>query len=410
MSKNTCIINLSAPEIQVVVLDNSQHNDINISLPWELGFREESNGDLVSHFREDVIRLNPNHPNEVRFRDLYAKFKDIKDTEVLECFFNAFFEEILKQLPHNQYSIYTITPYHWTPIHRQQLRKAIKQTKLDPQISFLKQTAVTHRGMLSQILCLSAYYQRMLSDILTDSKKCHLFMIDFTASDFVVYQTLCCQSDDNSKVELVDISQFTNLDTNSKIRSLQKKIEKVEGDLSTVIGFSGSIGDNQIAQTLISLIQSRCDALYLEPQETATLLGATELVRQFNEKNTKNNIHFIYHFCFGVQLPDGKLVELVPADCGKPYHRKKAFQFTGNVEKFYIHLVCGLSMNKNSDVLHLATHEIIPPVDKKYNLRSPMEFLLSVTLNDYIHGTFGLHLPNPEDQKTVDFTIPVLMD
>ncbi len=410
MSKYACIINLSAPEIQVVVLDDSQLNDTNISLSWNLGFQKKSDGNLASYFGKDIIKLDPNHPTEVRFRDLYAKFKGIKDTEVLECFFNAYFEEIFKQLPENEYSIYTITPYHWTPIHRQHLRKAIKQIKLEAPVAFLKHTKVTHQGMLSQILCLSAYYQRMLSDILTDSKKCHLFMIDFTESDFVVYQTLCCQLDNIAKIELTDVLQFTYLDTESKITSLQKILEQFEGDLPIVIGFSGRIVDNNIALSLIPLLQSRCNALFFEPQETATLLGATELVKQFQEKNTQKNIHLIYHFCFGVQFPDGKLFELAPANWAPSYHRKRAFQVTGDVEKFYVHLVCGLSMKKNSDVLRLATHQIIPPEDKRYNFRSPMEFLLSVTLNDYTHGTFGLHLPNSDNQKSIDFTVPVLMD
>ena len=160
----------------------------------------------------------------------------------------------------------------------------------------------------------------------------------------------------------------------------------------------------------IELLQARCSATFLEPQETATLLGGAELARQFEEKNLEKPLHFVYHFCFGVRLPDGKWVELVPNTWAPPYHRKKAFRVTGDVTEFDVHLFCGLSMTENSDVLHLATLEIVPQENKKYTLNSPMEFILSVTLNDATHGTFVLHLPNPQETKSVEFTVPVLMD
>ena len=118
----------------------------------------------------------------------------------------------------------------------------------------------------------------------------------------------------------------------------------------------------------------------------------------------------MYHHCFGVRLPDGKNVELVPNTWIPPYHCKKAFRVTGNVKEFNIHLYCGLSMTANSDVHHLATLEIVPQENKKYTLNSPMEFILSVTLSDATRGIFALHLPNPQETRSVEFTIPVLMD
>ncbi|MDE0086339.1 MAG: hypothetical protein OXU23_11535, partial [Candidatus Poribacteria bacterium] len=146
------------------------------------------------------------------------------------------------------------------------------------------------------------------------------------------------------------------------------------------------------------------------PQETATLLGGAELVRQFEEKNLEKSLHFVYRFCFGVRLPDGKWVELVPNTWTPPYNRKKAFRVTGDVKEFNVHLYCGLSMTPNSDVHHLATLEVVPPETKKYTLNSPMEFILFVTLNDAAHGTFTLHPPNPQRTQSVEFTVPVLMD
>ena len=54
MSKRVCIINLSAPEIQVAVLVDNQLEDINLSLPWEVGFRQENNDTLVPLFWRSI--------------------------------------------------------------------------------------------------------------------------------------------------------------------------------------------------------------------------------------------------------------------------------------------------------------------------------------------------------------------
>ena len=135
MPKSTCIINLSAPEIEIAVLIENQQQDIQLRLPWEVGFRRENGDTLVPCFGEAFKRLNSNHPAEVRFRDLDVKFKEITDEETLQCLFHAFFEEIFhQQLPEHGYpidamSVYAITPYQWTPTHRQQLRRALKHCK-----------------------------------------------------------------------------------------------------------------------------------------------------------------------------------------------------------------------------------------------------------------------------------------
>ena len=416
MSKRVCIINLSAPEIQVAVLVDNQLEGINLSLPWEVGFRQENGHTLVPCFGKAFERLSSNHPAEVRFPNLETRFTEITDEKTLGCLFNAFLEEIFyRRLPQHGYpiaamSVYVITPYQWKPIHRQQLRKAFKRLKSDAPVSFLKPSNVTLRGVLSQTLCLSAYYQKAWMDILTDANKCCLFLVDFARNDFVVYHANYSQLEDSVMVELIDILRFIDffMDTDEKVSDVQKAWQKVEDEQHVVVGFSGRIDD--AALKFIELLQARCSATFLEPQETATLLGGAELARQFEEKNLEKPLHFVYHFCFGVRLPDGKWVELIPNTWAPPCHRKKAFRVTGDVKAFDVHLFCGLSMTENSDVLHLATLEIVPQENKKYTLNSPMEFILSVTLDDAMHGAFALHLPNPQETRSVEFTVPVLMD
>ena len=417
MSKRVCIIDLSAPEIQIEVLVDYQLKNINLSLPWEVGFRQENDNTLVPCFGEAFERLSSNHPAEVRFPNLDTRFKEITDEKTLKCLFNAFFEEIFhKRLPQHGYpmetmSVYAITPYQWKPIHRQQLRKAFKRLKSDVPVSFLKPSNVTLRGMLSQTLCLSAYYQKTWMDILIDVNKCYLFMIDFAGNGFVIYQVLCSQLKDSVMIELIDMLRFVDFftGTDERISDVQKALQKVEDSLPVVVSFSGRI-DNDVALTIIELFPALCNATFLDPQETATLLGGAELVRQFEEKNLEKPLHFVYHFCFGVRLPDGEWIELVPNTWTPPYHCKKAFRVTGDVTEFDVHLYCGLSMTENSDVSHIATLKIVPQENKKYTLNSPMEFILSVTLNDATHGTFALHLPNSQEARSVEFTVPVLMD
>ena len=417
MPKCACVINLSAPEIQIAVLVENQLQDIHLRLPWEVGFRQENDDTLAACFGEAFKRLNSNRPAEVRFTDLDVKFKEITDERTLECLFNALFEEIFHhQLPGQGYPIdampvYAITPHQWTPTHRQQLRKALKRVKSKEQVSSLNPSTVTLRGVLSQILCLSAYYQKAWMDMLTDANSCHLFLIDFVRYDLVVYQLICSQLEDKVAVELTDILRFADyfVEKEKKITGVQKALQKVEDGQQVVVSFSGRI-DDDVAPTILEWLHTQCSITVLAPQASATLLGGAELVRQFEEKNLERPLHLVYHFCYGVRLPDGKWVELVPKTWAPPYHRKKAFRLTGSLEKFDVQLFCGLSLTENSDVHYLTTLEITPPENKKYTLNSPIEFVLSVTLNDATHGTFALHLPNTAEPRSVDFSVPVLMD
>ena len=445
MPKSVCIINLSAPEIQIAVLIDNQLKDINLRLPWEVGFRQENDDTLVPCFGEAFKRLNSNHPAEVKFGYLDVHFKAITDEKTLQHLFHAFFEEIFhQQLPEHGYpieamSVYAITPYQWTATHRQQLRRALKRVKSDVQVSFLKPSNVILRGVLSQVLCLVAYYQKAWMDILTDANNCHLFLIDFARYDFVVYQMICSQLEDNATVELTDMLRFTEYSSEieKKIAGVQKALQKVKDEQHVVVGFSGSINDDvaltiieslhaqgnkhdrpnrgvsKFTLTIIESLHAQGSPTFLEPQATATLLGGVELVRQFEEKKFESPLHFVYHFCYGVRLPDGKWVELVPKTWTPPYHRKKAFRITESLEKlekFDVQLFCGLSLTDNSDVHHVATLAIDYPENNNFSSRNPMEFILSVTLNDATHGTFALHLPDTEERKSVDFSVPVLMD
>ena len=417
MPKRVCIINFSAPEIQIGVLVDNQFQPIDLNLPWEVGFRQESDETLAACFGEAFKRLNSNRPAEVRFTDLDVHFKEITDERTLECLFNAFLEEIFHcWLPEQGYpieamSVYAITPYQWTSTHRQHLRRALKRVKSNVQVSFLSPSNVTLRGVLSPILCLSAYYQKAWIDILTDANNCHLLLIDFARNDFVVYQMICSQLEDNVTIELTDMLRFTDyfLEIEKKIAGVQKALQKVENEQHVVVGFSGRI-DDDVALTIIESLHAGCSATFLEPKAAATLLGGAELVRQFEQKNLERPLHFVYHFCYGVRLPDGKWVELVPKTWTPPYHRKKVFRVTGSLEKFDVQLFCGLSLTDNSDVHYVATLEIIPPENKKYTLNSPMEFILSVTLNDATHGTFAVHFPHPPEPRSVEFAVPTLMD
>lgn len=417
MSTRVCIINLSAPEIQIEVLGGSQTENITLRLPWEVGFRQENDGSLVACFGETLQHLNPNHPAEVRFTDLDVRFKDIADERTLACLLNAFFEEIFHRLlpengcPIEGVSVYTIVPYQWKPVHRRQLRQTLKGLKSHTRVSLLNPSSVTLRCIFSQILCLSAYYQRTWANTNTDTNSCHLFLIDFARSDCVIYQTFCQELEDSVVVQLTDIFQLIDFfsDRNKKVSEVQKAFQKVDEQKSVVVGVSGRINDES-AQTFIDSLQEGSSATFLDRQENAGLLGAVGLVQQFEEKSLEKPLHFGYRLCFGVRLPDGKLVQLVPNTWVPPYQTQKAFRVTGNPREFYVHLYCGVSMTENSSVIHLATLEVAPEKNRNYTLSSPMEFVLSVTLNATTHGTFAVHLPQPQESAGVEFAIPVLMD
>lgn len=419
MPECVCVINLSAPEIQIAVLVDNQLQDVNLSLPWEIGFRQENEEKLVACFGNALEQLDPNHPTEVLFRALDVHFKEITDEETLQCLFDAFFDEIFhQQLPEHRYltdamSVYAITPYQWPPTHRQQLRQALKRVKSKKQILSIRPSTVTLRGVFSQILCLSAYYQATWLDMLAGANSCHSFLIEFARNDFVVYQMICSQLEDTITVELTDMLRFT--DSSSEIETtiagVQKALQKVEDEQPVVVGFSGRIDDDDdLVRTIIESLQARCSATFLQPRAMATLLGGTELVRQFEEARSEKPVHFIYHFCYGVRLPDGKWVELAPKTWTAPYHRKKAFRITGSPETFDIPLFCGLSLTNNSDVHHIATLEIEYPEDNDFSSHNAREFIISITLNDSRHGTFSVHFPNLQEPKSVDFMVPVLMD
>lgn len=412
MQNNVCIINLSTTEIQIGVLTDEQFEVFSPALPWEVGFRQENNDGLVACFWEESDQPDV----DVQFTELDVFFKEITDEKTLGYLFDAFFEEIFhRQLPKQGYpidrmSVYAIMPYQWTHIHRHQIRNALRRVKSEAPVPFLKSSNVTLCGILSQILCLTAYNQKTLEDVLTDANKCLLFMIDFERNDFVVYQTLYSQSEDSVTVELLDILRLTDFseDVDNKVLDVQKILQKVKDNLPVAVGISGRFDDK--ARTIIELLQAQCSATFLEPQKNAALLGGAELVRQFEVEKPTKPLHFVYHYCFGVRLPDEKKVELVPKTWTPPYHRKQVFLYTGSPEKFEVQLYCGLSSTENSDVHYLTTLEIDLPSDRKYTVNSPMEFILSVTLNDDMHGTFAAILPNQQEQRSVEFTVPVLMD
>ena len=410
MQKRICIINFSASEIQIKVLADRGLEAINFSLPWEVGFRQETDGTLVACFGEAFDRLDSNNPNEIQFPNLDLFFTEITDTETVACIFNAYFEEIFqRRLPEEALSVYVITPYQWKSIHRQQLRRILKKsTKNNIQLPRLNPPNVILRCMINQILCLTTSYREAWEKLLTHTNKLHLFLVDCARQDLILYQLVCKQLSDYVTVELSDSLRLPDFFINTKENAsgVQRIFKTIEEKPPIAVGFSDSVTDN--AKSIVELLQSRCSATFIEPQEEATLLGGTKLIQQFTGKSDAKPLHFIYNFCFGVQLPDGQWVELVPKTWTPPYHRKKAFRVTGTLNKIYIPLFCGMSLSDNSDVHHLATIEI--DYSEDFPSRNSDEFILSVSLNDLTHGTFIVHFPSPREPISVEFKVPVLMD
>lgn len=409
MQKHVCIINLSASKIQIKVITDGELEAINFSLPWKVGFRQEDDGTLVACFGETFDRLDSNNPNEIQFPDLDVLLKEITDAETLECIFNAFFDEIFqRRLSDEALSVYIITPYQWKSVHRQQIRKTLKTTKNNLQLSGLNPSHVILRCMINQILCLTACYQEAWEDLLTYANKLHLFLIDCIGQDLILYQLVCKQLSDCVTVELSDILRFPRLsmDRKKQVSNVHHTIETVGKKSPIAVGFSDSVTDN--AKSIVKLLQSRCNATFIEPQEEATLLGGTKLIQQFTKKSIAKPLHFVYNFCFGVQLPDGKWIELVPKTWTPPYNSKKAFRVTGTLNKIYIPLFCGMSLSDYSDVHHLTTIKI--DYSEDFPSRNSDEFILSITLNDTTHGTFTVHFPSSRESISVEFKAPVLME
>ena len=425
MQKSVCIIDFSGTEIRIGMLIDAQFESIDLNLPWEVGFRQETDGTLVACFGKAFKRLDSNDPAEVRFTELDIHLKKITDEKTLECLFYAFFEEIFrKRLPEHGYeadamSVYVVTPYQWAYGHRQQLRSALKRIEsnlkqIERNVPFLisnNSSHITLRCMLNQVLCLTVYHQKEWMEILANTNQIYLFLIDFTRHDLILYHLVCEQSADCVKAELCDILRFPAFFRNTKKMALnvQSTLQKVEDNLPVAVVFSGKIDDPD-AKYIIELLKSGGSATFLDMQANASLIGGAELIQQFERNNIVKPLHFVYHYCFGVRLPDGKWVELVPKTQTPPYHRKKAFRFIGLLEKFDISLFCGLSLTDNSDVHRLTALEIDYPDDNDVSSRKPPEFILSITLNDSFHGIFAVQYPNSSETRSVEFKIPVLME
>ena len=408
MQKSVCIINLSTSEIEIKVLAGERET-INFSLPWDVGFQQADDGTLVTCFREAFESLDSNNPNEIQFPDLDVVLQDLTDADTLACIFSAYLEEIFqRRLSGVALSVYIITPYQWKFVHRQQLRKSLKSIERNLPVPVHPQKSVVLRCIISQILCLTAYYQEAWEDLLTNASKLHLFLVDCTGQDLILYQLVCKQLADCVTVELSDSLRFPgiSMDRKKQVSNVQRTIETVGENHPIAVSFSDTVEGN--AKSMIESLRARCSATFLEPQEEATLLGGIKLIQQFSGKSAVKPLHFIYNFCFGVQLPNGQWIELVPKTWTLPYHRKKAFRVTGTLNRIYIPLFCGMSLSDNSDVHHLATIEI--DYSEDFPSRNSDEFILSLSLNDATHGTFTVHLPSPREPISVEFMVPVLMD
>ena len=407
MQKQTCIIDLSGTEIRAGMLTDGQFQTIDLNLPWDIGFRKEDDT-LVACFGEELKGIDTNRPNEVNFTTLDVKLKDITDPKALNCLFGAFIEEIIHQrLREHGYdiqdmSVYVITPYQWERTHREHLRKAFKQFSSELPVAAFITSNVKLRGLLSQILCLTIFF---LKDISNTHNEFLLYLIDFTRKNLILYELYCIESSDSMNVELRDIYCMTEyfMDVSTSVSKLQSIIQETGDNVPVVVGYSGRI-DDDVAITTIRLLEGRIPAIYLEPQKTAALLGGVELTQQLEEKTLEKPLHFTHAFCFGVQLPDGKCYELVPKTWTPPYTRKKAFRVSNNKDKFDVDFICGLSVTERSNVHHIAKLEIdlIDQISR--------DFVLSVSLHSFSQGTFSVHFPNSLETSSIDFTVPVLMD
>ena len=104
----------------------------------------------------------------------------------------------------------------------------------------------------------------------------------------------------------------------------RESCRKTADNVPVAVGYSGSI-DDDVAITTIRLLKGRFPAIYLEPQQTAALLGGAELTQQFEEKTLEKPLHFTHAFCFGVQLPDGDAMNLSLRHGYLPIPEKKPF-------------------------------------------------------------------------------------
>ncbi len=418
MAKSVYIIDFSGTEIIAGVLRDNKFEPIDVNLPWTVGFQQETDGKLAPYFGDEATkRLNPNDPEEVVFTTLDVHLKEITDEKSLTSLLDAFAAEIFRRLSARGCviggaAVYPITPSHWTPQHRQHLRRSLKKIEADTLANTSGETftlpELTVRGTLNQILCLAVYYQKFVTDMLTESNELTLFMIDFARNDFTVHRTVFRHSPEKVSVELVDALRYVDYfeAPEKQVRRVQRVLNKAKQPIA--VGVSGEMSSD--ARTVIRLLKARSNATFFEHEERATLFGAAKIVKQFEGQTWKTPLHLHYNFCFGVQFPKGKVVELIPKTWTPPFHRKKAFRVTGELDEFVVHLCCGLSLSKESDVHRLATLDIVPKTEKNYTTRSPFEFILSITLNDFSQGTWTAHLPDSEEEKSVEFTVPVLMD
>lgn len=402
MQKRVCIIDFSAPEIRGGIVNAEGFENIELNLPWEVGFQQAADGTLSACFGEEFNRLDSNRPTEIRFTALELHLREITDAPTLACLFRAFLAEIFHQrLPQEAMSVYVITPYQWKFVHRQQLRKAFKTIERPG----LNTPNAVLRSCLTQSLCLVLSYRDAWQEQLAAASELQVFLVHFSRHDLTLYHLMCQQDATCEKVALRDIRRYPDflIDREKPVSDLHQIVKKGAANIPAVIGFSGTVSDTGSA--IMKSLRARCSATFLEPQEDATLLGGAALVRELETQRLEKPLHFTYRFCFGVRLPDGCWVELISKASTPPCQQKKAFRVRGALEPFDVHLFCGLSLTDSSDVHHLATLTLDISANNKNR-----EFVLSVALSDSIHGTFAVHLPEAREPQNVAFTVPVLMD
>lgn len=431
MDELICIIDLSAPEILAGILTQGESESdwefhaLALNLPWRVGFQQQPDGSLLVCFGEAFNQLDSNAPNEVRFPELDLYFKEITDAPTLHCLFKAFFEEIFeRKLPSLGYEtqaviLYVITPHQWQAVHRAQLRQTLKRDF--PRL--------TLKGCLNQNLCTAIYYlyqgerHTEWTRALAEVGSLNMFLFDFRESELTLWKLECHTTLAEQTFNLCDIRRYTDYlfsDRDEIVSAISAFIASPEvPSIPAAIGGFG-VTDSQ-REAIVESVLAHCrnvwkqksaynllDSKAFDSHYAVSLEGGVQLIRLFQMAQLEKPFCFTYRFCFGVRLPDGNWAEIIPKDTAPPCERKRAFRVTGQLKPFYLNLYCGLSLTDDSSLRRIASLEVNPDASMRSN--NSMEFIVSVALSDYTKGEFAVLLPQQSEPKSIEFTVPVLMD
>ena len=207
MKNKFCVIDLSATEIMAGVFVDGQFQPLVPNLTWNIGFRQESNGNLIACFDDRFNELDSNKPNEVRFPDLDLHLQEVIDNKALDCFLKALFEEIFKRLSgqfgsfidaEREIALYIILPCYWSATHRVQLRKTLRFNFPQWKLS----------ACFNQLLCVSIYARRNWIELFDQSENLSLLILTSTKRDLILNKLACYREQECDRVELQDVLRY----------------------------------------------------------------------------------------------------------------------------------------------------------------------------------------------------------